>query len=181
MHPKNKARLNEDWPGLFRDVFLQMMPVDDLGEGFSSDFGRLSLLKSCENSPKLKQCIAFKHANNYIIKYDSRGLRLRIRRIYEMTEEFSERYRFRKWNRRFVWECKTAPPLRRLGVRGKEAVYNAIYSIMTMHNIMQMVQALRNQQNAALKTLQSRIDAAFACICATQRRLFAIVAILRAV
>ena len=40
LHPKNKARLNEDWPGLFRGVFLLMMPVDDLGEGFSSDFGR---------------------------------------------------------------------------------------------------------------------------------------------
>ena len=68
-----------------------------------------------------------------------------------------------------------------LGVRGKEAVYNAIYSIMTMHNIMQMVQAIKKLPNEALKTLQIRIGATFACICATQRRIFAIVAILRAV
>jgi len=33
---------------------------------------------------------------------------------------------------------KQFTPLRRLGVRGKLAVYNGIYSILTVHNIMQM-------------------------------------------
>jgi hypothetical protein len=40
LHDKNKARLNTEWAGIFRNVFLQMMPVGDLGETFSLDFGR---------------------------------------------------------------------------------------------------------------------------------------------
>ncbi len=37
---KSKARLENDWPGIFRNSFLRMMPVEDLGKGFSSDMGR---------------------------------------------------------------------------------------------------------------------------------------------
>ena len=40
LHPKAQARLDADWPGVFRRVILQLMPVDQLGENFSSDFGR---------------------------------------------------------------------------------------------------------------------------------------------
>ena len=37
---KAKSRLDADWPGIFRRAILQLMPVEDLGEGFSPDFGR---------------------------------------------------------------------------------------------------------------------------------------------
>lgn len=40
LHPKNKIRLDEGWPGVFRNSFLQMMPVEDFGKGFSYDMGR---------------------------------------------------------------------------------------------------------------------------------------------
>jgi hypothetical protein len=42
LHPKAKARLDENWPGIFRRAILQLMPVEELGEGFSPDFGRPS-------------------------------------------------------------------------------------------------------------------------------------------
>ena len=32
LHPKNKVRLDEDCPGVFRNSFLQMMPVENLGK-----------------------------------------------------------------------------------------------------------------------------------------------------
>jgi len=40
LHPKVRAMLDADWAGVFRNVFLQMMPVDDIGKDFSIDFGR---------------------------------------------------------------------------------------------------------------------------------------------
>jgi hypothetical protein len=42
LHPKAKARLDENWPGVFRQAILQLMPVKELGEGFSPNFGRPS-------------------------------------------------------------------------------------------------------------------------------------------
>ena len=40
LHRKAQARLEADWPGVFRRAILQLMPVDRIGESFSSDFGR---------------------------------------------------------------------------------------------------------------------------------------------
>jgi hypothetical protein len=40
LHSKAKNRLDADWPGVFRRCILQLMPVKDIGEGFSPDFGR---------------------------------------------------------------------------------------------------------------------------------------------
>ena len=37
---KNKTRLDEDRSVVFRNSFLQMMPVEDLGKGFSRDLVR---------------------------------------------------------------------------------------------------------------------------------------------
>jgi len=40
LHPSAKARLDADWPGIFRRAILQMMPIEDIGESFSYNFGR---------------------------------------------------------------------------------------------------------------------------------------------
>ncbi len=117
-----------------------------LHKKFSEGKGRAVFAgKTCKNCPKLKQCIASKHGNNYAISYDAKSLRLRERRLHEQTDEFKDSYRPRGGIEALFGNLKQNTPLRRLGVRGKEAVYNATYSIMTMHNIMQMAKARANQ------------------------------------
>ena len=37
---KTRARLLDDWPGVFRHVILELMPVDTLGGHYSTDMGR---------------------------------------------------------------------------------------------------------------------------------------------
>lgn len=50
---------------------------------------------------------------------------------------YYERYRYRGGNEALFGNQKQNTPLRRLNVRGRVAVFNSIYAIMTMHNIMQ--------------------------------------------
>jgi len=69
---------------------------------------------------------------------------LRERAIYEESDEFKERYRFRNGIEALFGNLKQNTPLRRIRFRGKTAVYSSIYSILTMHNIMQMVHGLDN-------------------------------------
>lgn len=40
LHPNAKARLDADWPGVFRRCILQMLPVAEVGAVFSEDLGR---------------------------------------------------------------------------------------------------------------------------------------------
>jgi hypothetical protein len=98
----------------------------------------------CGKCPEYKRCCSSKNGNNYVIAYDARGLRLRERRLCEQSEEFYEKYRFRGGIEALFGNLKQNTPLRRLSVRGKEAVFNAIYSIMAMHNIMQAAKVYAN-------------------------------------
>ena len=111
--------------------------------------------KTCKDCPKFKQCIASKQGNNYAITYEVKSLRLRDRRLYEKTDEFKDSYRPRGGIEALFGNLKQNTPLRRLGVRGKEAVHNAIYSIMTMHNIMQMAKSIKNQSEKPADGLQA--------------------------
>ena len=93
---------------------------------------------TCGKCPEYGRCCSSKIGNNYVISYDARSLRLRARRLYEQTDEFYEKHRILGGIEALFGNLKQYTPLRRLAVRGKSAVYNAIYSIMTVHNIMQM-------------------------------------------
>lgn len=110
-----------------------------LAKTFDGEKGRAVFAENiCGNCPKLKQCSSSKSGKNYAITYDSRSLRLRERRLHEKTDAFREEYRMRSGEEALFGRLKQFTPLRRLGVRGKLAVYNGIYSILTVHNIMQM-------------------------------------------
>ena len=37
---KTRKRLLDDWPGVFRHVILELMPVNTLGEHYNPDLGR---------------------------------------------------------------------------------------------------------------------------------------------
>lgn len=70
---------------------------------------------------------------------------MRERRLHEKTEEFQEQYRLRGGIEALFGRLKQFTPLRRLGVRGKSAVFNAMHSIMAVHNIMQMTEFYKMQ------------------------------------
>jgi hypothetical protein len=107
----------------------------------------------CGKCPEYKRCCASKSGNNYVITYDARGLRLRERRLYEQSEEFYERHRFRGGIEALFGNLKQNTPLRRLAVRGKEAVFSAIHSIMAVHNIMQAAKVYANQEETVPKKM----------------------------
>ena len=115
---------------------------------------------TCRKCPMLKQCSASKQGHNYTIIYDARSLRLRERRLHEKTEEFQEQYRLRSGIEALFGRLKQFTPLRRLGIRGKFAVFNAMNSIMAVHNIMQMarfykMQDVKEQENFIIMTKTS--------------------------
>lgn len=101
--------------------------------------------KTCESCPERKRCCASKSGNNYVIAYDEKSLRLHKRRQYEQTDDYYEKYRFRGGIEALFGNLKQNTPLRRLRVRGKSAVNNAIYSIMAMHNIVQAAKVYAKQ------------------------------------
>ena len=84
-------------------------------------------------------------------EYDARSLRLRERRLHEKTEEFREDYRMRSGEEALFGRLKQFTPLRRLGIRGKTAVYNTIYSITAVRNIMQMAGFYKKQRRQKQK------------------------------
>lgn len=125
---------------------------------------------TCRKCPLLKQCSASKQGHNYTISYDARSLRLRERRRHEKTEEFQEQYRLRSGIEALFGRLKQFTPLRRLGVRGKSAVFNAMNSIMAVHNIMQMtkfhkMQDAKEQENSIIMTKTSYSTTFFSQAC----------------
>ena len=133
-----------------------------LSKKFDGEKGRAVFAdKVCGNCPMLKQCSSSKSGKNYVITYDAKSLRLRERRLHEKTEEFREDYRMRSGEEALFGRLKQFTPLRRLGVRGKIAVYNAIYSITAVHNIMQMAGFYKKQRLPKQKKAGNKPETAF--------------------
>jgi hypothetical protein len=107
----------------------------------------------CGNCPMLERCSASRQGGNYVIAYDAKSLRLRERRLYEKTDEFREKYRLRSGIEGLFGRLKQITPLRRLRIRGRLAVFNSIYAIMTVHNIMQMTRFYKMKPFAPRNTL----------------------------
>ena len=105
----------------------------DQGKGYA-----LFVRNLCEKCPHKVNCPVQKYGkHNYKWEYDAVKLRLRERRLYEQTPEFKSEYRMRGGIEALNGNLKQNTALRRLRCRGKTAVYNAIYTIAAMHNIMQ--------------------------------------------
>lgn len=118
-------------------------PLKKQYEVFKSK-GRVVFASSCcGDCPHRTKCPVSKSGNNYSLDYDARSLRLRARRIHEATAFFKEEYRPRGGIEGLFGRLKQFGPLRRLMVRGKTAIHNAIYLIMAGHNIMQAARAMR--------------------------------------
>ena len=157
-----------------KKVGLEECTLDDQQRVITCPCGKKPMLKryigekgravfpasTCQKCPLLKRCSASKQGQNYTIIYDARSLRLRERRLHEKTEEFQDDYRPRGGIEALFGRLKQFTPLRRLGVRGKSAVFNAMNSIMAVHNIMQMtefykIQDAKRQKSSIIMTKTS--------------------------
>ena len=130
----------------------------------------------CEKCPLKPHCPAQKYGkHNYKWEYDAVKLRLRDRRLYELTPEFHDAYRPRNGIEALNGNLKQNTPLRRLRGRGRAAVHTAIYMIAAMHNIMQYVNYCRktgkNFTTAAMATIFRRPTTGFFDIVGFFRRL----------
>ncbi len=85
----------------------------------------------CQSTKRGKQ--------NREFRYSLKDLRNVTRRKYQKTDEYKKSYRKRSPIEGLNGRLKQYTPLKRLKIRGKKAVNHSILSILTMHNIMQLV------------------------------------------
>ena len=101
-------------------------------------------------------------------------LRLIERRLYEKTDEFREKYRKRSGIEGLFGRLKQTTVLRRLRIRGKVAVFNNIYSILTGHKIMQMAKFYKMKPVQEQKIVTQSIQTGFAVKSFSLQRCFAL-------
>ena len=107
----------------------------------------------CGNCPLKDQCGSRKKGKyNREFKYAAADLRSMRRRQREATPEFRADYGHKRSPIEGLnGRLKQFTPLRRVRVRGRPAVFHAIYAILAMHNIMQMVRYAKIQAKKGKK------------------------------
>ena len=108
--PKARQRLLDSWPGVFRHVWLKLMPDS-----------------ACSRCDFYEQCPVEKCKGQYRLEHTGKQRRLAARRREENTEVFRERYTIRCGIEGTHSGLKRAMKLGRLRVRGRPAVFHAIY------------------------------------------------------
>jgi hypothetical protein len=86
--------------------------------GFSAAFS----LADCEACPRRKDCPAKLHKRAAYVRYTPKQVRLARRRVHEQTPEFREKYRFRAGAEATMSEYDRRTGVKKLRVRGLEAV-----------------------------------------------------------
>ena len=121
---------------------------------FKNGKGRAVFFKSvCDECPLKDQCRSKKKGKyNREFKYTDADLRSMRRRKREATPEFRVDYGHKRSPIEGLnGRLKQFTPLRRVHVRGRPAVFHAIYAILTMHNVMQMVRHAKIQAKKGKK------------------------------
>ncbi len=97
-------------------------------------------IRVCNECPLLPICRSMKSGKqNRCFKYEDSHLRNRARRLREATPEFKKDYGHKRTPIEGMFgRLKQFTPLRRVRVRGRPAVFHSIFSILIMHNIMQV-------------------------------------------
>ena len=87
---------------------------------------------------------------NRAFRYDESYLRTRARRLREATPEFKKEYGHKRCPIEGLFgRLKQFSQLRRVRVRGRPAVFHSIFSILIMHNIMQVARLVKIQNKKA--------------------------------
>jgi Transposase DDE domain len=100
----------------------------------------------CASCPLLEECPVKPGKNGYYLRYDDRAARLAVRRAYERTSEFRERYRFRAGIEATMSYYDRKTGVKRLRVRGLKAVTCCAVLKATGVNILRAA-AFKNRKN----------------------------------
>jgi hypothetical protein len=100
------------------------------------------------NKCKFKDiCTSQKYGkNNRQFIYNESKLRAYKRKKIEATDQFKEKYKTRNGIEGLNGRLKQFTPLKRLKIRGRQAVHESIYSILAMHNVMQAARYAKKMQ-----------------------------------
>lgn len=79
-------------------------------------------IKVCSNCPRLSQCPVKIGSKFYYLRFKEKDRRIALRRIYERTDEFKDRYRWRAGIEGAISEYDRRTGVKRLRVRGLKAV-----------------------------------------------------------
>lgn len=103
-------------------------------------------VKTCTQCRMFGKCAINKGGNMYAFDYDDNRLQLYQRRMEEKTPEFKENYKKRSGIEATFGRLKQNTPLKRLRIRGRQAVEYALHLLFAMHNVMQYVLKLQNDK-----------------------------------
>ena len=124
----------------------------------------------CSSCPYLERCPIKPGKKNYYLHYTDRELRIALRRVYEQTEEFKDRYRWRAGVEATMSEYDRRTGVKKLRVRGLKAVrFRARLKALGI-NILRaaaVVAAISRDPNAVLQ----RIFSVFAVFSIIKERL----------
>ncbi len=93
-------------------------------------------VEDCESCSLLNECPVKPGKNGYYLRYDDRAARLAMRRAYERTAEFRERYRFRAGAEATMSYYNKKTGIKHLRVRGIKAVSCCAFLKATGVNIL---------------------------------------------
>jgi len=79
-------------------------------------------IKHCENCPNLSKCPVKKGKKYYYLRYTDKEMRLAKRRLYERSDKFKDRYRWRAGAEATMSEYDRRTGVKHLRVRGLKAV-----------------------------------------------------------
>jgi hypothetical protein len=122
--PTEKVRLLTDFEFAKSGKVLQCpqghapVKVKEKGNRFTASLE----LAACENCPRRGECPVVPGKRHFYLRYDRKAVRLAERRAYEETPEFRERYRFRAGIEGTISAYEARTGVKRLRVRGLEAV-----------------------------------------------------------
>ena len=108
-------------------------------------------IECCRNCPRVDDCPVKLGKKYYYLRYHSKHYRLALRRCFERTDEFIERYRWRAGIEASMSEYATLTGVKRLRVRGLAAVrYGAVLKAAGL-NLMRAARVQRARIKARLQ------------------------------
>ena len=107
-------------------------------------------VECCRSCPRVADCPVRPGRKYYYLRYHSKHYRLALRRCFERTDEFIERYRWRAGVEATMSEYATLTGVKRLRVRGMAAVRYAAVLKAAGLNLMRAVRVRRARIRARL-------------------------------
>jgi len=108
-------------------------------------------IECCRNCPRVADCSVKPGKKHYYLRYRSKNYRLALRRRFERTDEFIERYRWRAGIEASMSEYATLTGVKRLRVRGLAAVRYAAVLKAAGLNLMRAARVQRARIKARLR------------------------------